>query len=363
MNYKEMKDKKILFLVPYPLHRAPSQRFRVELFFDVLQQNNISYKVNSFIDEATWAILYQHGSFLRKAWGIAKGFLRRIKAVLFTVHHYDYIFIHREASPLGPPVFEWIISKLWRKKIIYDFDDAIWIPNITKENRFVSWIKAFWKIKYICKWAYKVVGGNDYLCNYARKYNSNVVLIPTCVDVINHHVGIKDQHTEKVVIGWTGSHSTMIFLNTILDVLQKITKNFNTETIIISNKAPTFNLDNMRFIPWSKTSEMKDLLQMNIGIMPLQNDPWGEGKCGFKLVQYMSLGIPAVASPVGVNKQIIEEGINGSLCTTKEEWYNSLAILIKDRQLRTSMGIAGKQRIAAKYSVQANAGSFLGLFN
>lgn len=364
MSFKEeINSKRVLFIVPYPLHKAPSQRFRVELFFPLLQQYNTDYKVESFIDEASWNILYMHGSFLQKVWGIIKGFLRRIKTVLFTVSHYDYIFIHRESSPLGPPVFEFIISKIWRKKIIYDVDDAIWIPNTTKENKLVSWIKAFWKVKYICKWAYKVVGGNDYLCNYARKYNSNVFLIPTCVDVVNHHVGCKDQHTEKIVIGWTGSHSTMIFLNSILEVLQKITKDFNTETIIISNKAPQFHLDNMRFIPWNESSEIADLLQMNIGIMPLEDDPWCEGKCGFKLIQYMSLCIPAIASPIGVNKEMIEEGINGLLCTTKEEWYNSLVILIQNEQLRVKMGLAGKEKVAATYSVQANAGSFLGLFN
>ncbi len=358
-----MKNRNILFLVPYPLHRAPSQRFRVELFFPILEQNNIHYKVKSFIDEATWNILYQNGSTLQKVWGILKGFLRRIKTVLFTVPYYDYIFIHREASPIGPPIFEWVISKLWRKKIIYDFDDAIWIPNTTKENKLVNWIKAFWKVKYICKWAYKVVGGNDYLCNYARKYNSNVVLIPTCVDVVNQHIGLKDQRTSKVVIGWTGSHSTMVFLNSILEVLQKITREFNTETIIISNKAPQFHLDNMRFIPWNESSEINDLLQMNIGIMPLEDDPWCEGKCGFKLIQYLSLGIPSIASSIGVNKEIIEEGINGFLGSTKEEWYNALSVLIRDEKLRVKMGIAGKEKVVAKYSIQANAGSFLGLFN
>ena len=354
---------KVLFLVPYPLHKAPSQRFRVELFFPVLQKANVSYKVETFLDPFTWTILYSNASSFKKLLGVLKGFLRRLYVVLFTVAPYDYVFIHREVSPIGPPVFEWIISKLWRKKIIYDFDDAIWIPNTSNENKVVSWFKAFWKIKYICKWAYKVVGGNDYLCNYAKKFNSNVILIPTCVDVVNQHTGIKDQHTDKIVIGWTGSHSTMFFLNNVIDVLHQIAKEFNTEIIIISNRAPQFNLHNMRFIPWNESSEIHDLMEMNIGIMPLEDDPWCEGKCGFKLIQYMSLGIPAIASPIGVNKKIIEEGVNGSLCTTNKEWYNSLVNLIKNKDLRIQMGLAGRKKVLANFSLQANAGSFLALFN
>src|SRR5690606_18866349 len=119
---------------------------------------------------------------MQKAAGIIKGYLNRLKTTLIDVHQYDYVFVHREAAPMGPPVFEWIVSKLWRKKMIYDFDDAIWIPNTSAENRLAGWLKCVWKVKHICKWSHTVVGGNKYLCDFARQYNDNVVLIPTCVD-------------------------------------------------------------------------------------------------------------------------------------------------------------------------------------
>ncbi|HVG39984.1 MAG TPA: hypothetical protein VM888_00135, partial [Chitinophagaceae bacterium] len=225
-------EKKVLFLVPYPLHRAPSQRFRVELFLPILQKANITYKVETFLDGATWTILYSKASAAKKAWGVFKGFLKRLYVVLFIVPRYHYIFVHREASPVGPPIFEFIISKIWRKKMIYDFDDAIWIPNTSQENKIVSWFKAFWKVKYICRWSYKVVGGNNYLCNYAQQFNHQVILIPTCVDVMQHHNLVKEQASEKVVIGWTGSHSTMKYLDQILPVLEKVTNDFPIETVI-----------------------------------------------------------------------------------------------------------------------------------
>jgi glycosyltransferase involved in cell wall biosynthesis len=360
----QSRTPKVLFLVPYPLHRAPSQRFRVELFLPVLEKTGITYHIQTFLDEKTWDVLYKKGSALQKGWGVIKGYARRLKAVLVEVPRYDYVFIHREAAPLGPPLFEWIIAKLWRKKIIYDFDDAIWIPNTSRENKLVGWFKAFWKIKYICSWAHKVVGGNDYLCTYARQYNNNVVLIPTCVDVERRHNRVKDQHTtDTVVIGWTGSHSTMTFLEPLVPVLGELVQQHRIEVVIISNKEPSFSFHGLRYLPWSEATEIEDLLQLHIGIMPLEADPWCEGKCGFKLVQYLALGIPAVASPVGVNQSIVEEDVNGYLCSTSEDWKEALQSLIGDARKRMAMGAAGHRKIVEHYSIQAHAGRFTGLFN
>lgn len=363
MQVKLMANKKVLFLLPYPLYRAPSQRFRVEAYFKILEKEGIEFSTDTFLDEAAWEVLYQKGSSVQKAWAVIKGFLKRLKTVLFLAPRYNYVFVHREASPIGPPVFEFILSKLLRKKMIYDFDDAIWIPNTSQENKIVSWVKAFWKIKFICKWAYVVAGGNNYLCNYASQFNQNVQLLPTCVDVVNKHNLLATQNNEKVVIGWTGSHSTMIYLNDILPVLQKISADFVVEFLIISNKPPTFQLSNLKFIKWQETTEVQDLAQINIGIMPLKDDAWSEGKCGFKLIQYLSLGIPAVASPVGVNKNIIVEGENGFLCNDDQEWHEALTILIEDETMRKEMGRRGREKIIKEYSIQANAGVFLGLFN
>jgi glycosyltransferase involved in cell wall biosynthesis len=358
-----MNNRRVLFLLPYPVRRAPSQRFRIELFLPTLQKAGFHYHIQTFLDEATWKILYKKGSSHRKAWGVLKGFGRRLKAILFDVPRYDYVFIHREAAPLGPPFFEWVITKIWRKKLIYDFDDAIWIPNTSQENKLVGWFKAFWKIQYICSWAYKVVGGNDYLCSYARQYNKNVVLIPTCVDTEGGHNRLKDQRTDKVVIGWTGSHSTMSFLEPLVPVLKKIVREQDVELVIISNKAPAFSIPGLQFLPWQEATEIEDLLQLHIGIMPLEADPWCEGKCGFKLIQYLALGIPAVASPVGVNQYIIEEGVNGYLCSTSKEWEKALTVLVKEEQKRVVMGAAGRKKIEEHYSLQAQAGLFLDLFS
>src|SRR5215208_6971898 len=147
------RRKNVLFLVPYPLHKAPSQRFRVEFFLPVLKENGIGYKIEPFLDDKTWDVLYKRSSVLKKAWGVLKGFMKRCKVVFFTAHRFDYVFVHREASPVGPPVFEFFVGRILRKKMIYDFDDAIWMSNTVTPNPFIDWIRAFWKIRYICKWS------------------------------------------------------------------------------------------------------------------------------------------------------------------------------------------------------------------
>jgi len=353
----------VLFLVPYPEKHAPSQRFRVELYEPYMPQMHIRYKIASFMDNRTWDILYKKGSSLQKAIGVLKGYLRRLKHVFWDVYQYDYVFVHREAAPLGPPIFEWIVSKLWRKKMIYDFDDAIWIPNTSNENKIVAWFKAFWKVKYICRWSYKVVGGNDYLCKYAAQYNEHVVRIPTCVDMELKHNKIKTHKEGNVVVGWTGSHSTLSYLNKIIPTIKKLQDSFDFTFLIIANKKPDLPLNNYRFIQWTEETEIDDLMNIDIGIMPLQADEWSEGKCGFKLIQYLSLGIPAIADPVGVNKIIIEDGINGYLCTTENEWGNKLKLLITDAHLRQRLGEAGRQKMLKEYSIQSQKENFANLFS
>ena len=213
---------------------------------------------------------------------------------------------------------------------------------VQAQNPIADWIKANWKIKYICKWSYKVVGGNEYLCNYAMQYCPNVTMIPTCVDTVKKHNRLNNQDREKVSVGWTGSHSTMKYLDKMVPMLEKLIQLLDVNMIIIANKPPTFSLSNMEFIQWSEENEVDDLLKIDIGIMPLESDPWCEGKCGFKLIQYLALGIPAIASPVGVNKKIIEQGINGYLCEHENEWTETLTALIKNSLLRKEMGARGK---------------------
>jgi len=352
---------KVFFLVPYPLRKAPSQRFRVELFLPELERAGVKYKLQCFLDENTWEILYKKGYFLSKTWGVLKGFIRRLGWTFFIAPFYDYIFIHREASPIGPPFVEWWVAKVLRKKIIYDFDDAIWMANTVTPNRFVDWIRACWKIKYLCSWSHQVIGGNEYLCDYARNYNTNVLLIPTSVDTCRNPV---KEHTDNrtPTIGWTGSHTTMNYLKAIFPTIQKLESKYDFTFLVIANKKPDLALRSLQFLPWNEETEIADLLKIDIGVMPMFNDPFSQGKCGFKIIQYMALGIPALASPVGVNSNIIENKVNGFLCNNEKDWHEKLSLVLDSSQLRTELGLMGRKKIEEKFSLKANKHRFLAVF-
>ena len=352
---------KILFITPYPFNSAPSQRFRFEQYFDLLRQHDIHFVQQSFLSDNTWKILYAPGRYFRKFFGIIAGFARRT-TLLFSINKFDFIFIHREASPIGPPIFEWIIAKICQGKIIYDFDDSIWLPNTSGSNKLVSGLKWHHKVASICKWSYKISCGNRFLMDFARHYNSNIQLNPTTIDTNHYHNRVKDQCSEKVTIGWTGSHSTVRYLDLVGSILQTIEQEYPIEFRVISDLQPQLDLKSLQFTSWRKDTEVEDLLAINIGIMPLSEDAWSKGKCGFKALQYMSLGIPAVASPVGVNKEIIDDGINGYLCATDSDWKKALTILITDENLRVEMGKKAREKIVERYSVEANSANFLSLF-
>ena len=277
---------------------------------------------------------------------------------------YDFVFIHREATPLGPPIIEWVIAKVFRKKIIYDFDDAIWLPNTSQENKIAAALKYHSKVRSICKWSFLVTCGNSYLAGYARQFNKNVKVVPTTIDTKYHKKqgGRNNRFKSTCVIGWTGTHSTEKYLEEIIPVLQELEKDYSFVFRVISNHNPKLSLKSFEYTQWDKATEISDLLQFDIGVMPLENNEWTLGKCGFKGLQYMALGIPTIMSPVGVNKDIILQGENGFLASSPKEWKVVLSQLMEDEMLRMEIGGRGVGTIAKYYSVEANEKVYLSLF-
>ncbi|MEN7549608.1 glycosyltransferase family 4 protein [Rapidithrix thailandica] len=355
---------KILILAPYPKTVAPSQRFRFEQYLEAVREKGWKYDYVPFIDETTWAILHQPGQFVKKALGILRAFLKRF-FLLSKLSSYDYVFIHREASHIGPPLFEWLIAKVFRKKMIYDFDDAIWLPNFSKHNESFHWLKMYGKVKSIMKWSYKISAGNRYLADFARKYNPEaaIVINPTTIDTEHYHNQVKDQSSNPLVIGWTGTLTTTKYLKDIVPALKDLEQKYNFEFHVIANEDPEYELKSYRFVKWKKETEIEDLLQFNVGVMPLVDDAWAKGKCGFKALQYMALGIPALVSPVGVNEDIVDHQRNGFVCRKQQDWYEGLEQLLKDAEARTNMGEEARKKIEDYYSVKANTKNFLSLFS
>ncbi len=359
----ESTKKKILFVTPYPFGKAPSQRFRFEQYWNILSENH-ELKLASFWNDKSWDILYYPSHKFQKFFHLIAGFTKRIM-LLFYLKKYDYIFIHREAAPIGLPFFEWITTKILRKKTIFDFDDAIWLPNVSQSNKFAIFFKANWKTKKIAKWATTVSCGNKFLAEFISKYNNEVKIIPTTIDTEKvHTIKHKTCTTNKktITIGWTGTVTTLNHLDIIIPVIQKLEKNYNIIFKVICNKNPEYKLNSFEYTKWNKQTEISDLLTFDIGIMPLPDNEWSKGKCGFKGLQYMALEIAPVMSPVGVNTEIISNGTNGLLANNNKEWYNALSSLIESEKLRKKLGKAARKSVIDKYSVKANYEKYFELF-
>ncbi len=361
----DRSNRRIYFLIPYPPGSAPGQRFRFEQYLGLLAANGNSIKLFPFLTTETYKILYRPGNYYQKIAGVLRGFMKRLISLPQLLQGH-FIFVFREATPIGPPFMEWLIARLFRKKIIYDFDDAIWMPNTSVENRIISRLKWHSKVKSICRWSYRVSCGNEFLAGFARELNGSVVVNPTTIDTEKQHNPSlyppgKESQTFKA--GWTGTHSTLFYLNPLLPVFESLHKKYpQFRIVIIADRKPNWNLPCLEFIQWDKSTEVEDLLKFDIGIMPLTEDPWSMGKCGFKALQYMSLEIPALVSPVGINAKIVDHGIHGFHCASMEEWYQYIEYLIVNKNECPRLGKRGREKVIAHYSVGSNAATFLALF-
>ncbi len=350
-------------MVPYPKSEAPSQRFRFEQYFSFLLNNDIQVKFNSFYNYSLWIKIYDpESSSIDKFFGVIRGYLRRVR-VLFICHQFEFIFIHREITPFGPAIFEWILSRIFNNKIIYDLDDAIWLKDNKSENRIFTFLKNRSKVNRILKLSYKVSCCNNYLASYCKRYNKNVILNPTTIDT-NYHIPKKKRASmsNKIVIGWTGTHTTLKYLDLVVPILQELGLESDFIFMVIANQNPELKLNNYIFVPWNKSTEIADLQKIDIGVMPLYDNEWEHGKCGFKALQFMALEIPVLVSPVGVNNIIVDHGINGFHCAVDSDWKKFLLELISSLEKRIKMGKNGRKYIVKNYSVDSNADNFLSLF-
>lgn len=345
-----MKKGPYHFLLIYPLQTAPSQRFRFEQFFPLLRKHGISYTTNSFYDDKTFSILYKKNNRFVLALRLLSCFLRRCRHMFF-LRRYQYIFIQRGAAPFGPPLFEWIIRFIYRKPIIYDFDDAIWMSPQANESKLSKWVKAYYKVKKICSWSHLVIAGNQHLSDYAKQFCKHVFIIPTVVDTEKF---MPDDTVIKmpVTIGWTGSHTTLPYLQSLEPVLSRLQKKYNISLKVIANKPPSFKDVNFEFVEWSEENEVNELRKIDIGIMPLPLDEWTKGKCGFKAIQYMALEKAAVVSAVGVNNEIIDHGKNGFVCSNDGDWEKELSYLIEHSEKLPEIGKRARDRITKDFSLE-----------
>lgn len=355
---------RILFWVPYPTEGA-SNRLRIEQYCPYLEKFDIKFSIRAFWSKSAFSVLYKKRHLFKKLLFFILGTLFRVFDILQILHRYDIIFIHRESHPIFGTLFDAILSASG-KPIIFDFDDAIFLPASSRTNIFAKKFKNPEKIINIIKISKHIIAGNNYLADFALKYNRAVTVIPTVIDTQTYYpdLNFKNRQLDKVVIGWMGSATTIDFVALLENVFIELSKKYkNIEFKIVGGEFFIPSLSNVRAKPWSLREEIDDLRDFDIGIMPMPDNEWTKGKCGFKAILYMSLGIPTVCSPVGINKDIVTEGVNGLLADKEDEWIKKLSILIESAELRRKIGLAGRKTVEEKYSLIANAPKFLAVIN
>jgi len=350
---------RILFIAAHRPDRSPSQRFRFEQYFDFLRANGFECDFSFLLNEREDKTFYSKGKVLAKINVFVDSWKRRQHDVM-VASSYDIIFIQREAFMTTAIRFEKIFAKSGAK-VIFDFDDAIWKLDISDGNKMFKWLKDPSKTPKIISLSHHVIAGNPYLADYAKQYNQNVTVIPTTIDTNYHLRKTAYQDKDKICIGWTGSLTTIKHFRLAEGILKKL-KNKYGEKIhfkVIGEKSYRNEELGVVGIPWNRKTEITELEDIDIGIMPLEDDEWSKGKCGFKGLQYMAMEIPAVLANVGVNTEIIQHGENGYIAKNDEEWFELLSQLIDSFELRKRLGKAGRKTIEEKYSVESQKGRYL----
>ncbi|PBQ31486.1 glycosyl transferase family 1 [Sphingobacteriaceae bacterium] len=352
----------VIILCAHRPKRSPSQRYRFEQYLTFLEQQGFYFTFSYLLNEEDDITFYSQGNILAKVFILLKSVLRRIKDV-FRFKNYDIIFIQRETSFFGTAYFE----KCARKSgayVIFDFDDSIWLADTSPGNKKWEFIKKPEKFFEAISRANIVIAGNAYLADKAKDVNLHTVVIPTTIDTNFHIPKPELRNKEVLTIGWSGSISTIKHFETLLPVLVKIKDRYKEKVKfkILGDKTYSNPLLEIEALGWTENTEVDIINSFDIGLMPLPDDEWAKGKCGLKALSYMACEVPSVLSPVGVNTTIIQNGVNGFLATNEQEWFDILSQLIENKELRSTIGKAGRETVLKKYSVDAQKYNYLSIF-
>ena len=343
-----MKSSHILLLSRYPRLGA-SSRLRFFQYLPYLEKTGFSFTIRPFFEDNYLTDLYNGKMPL---FSVLKSYIARLGTVL-SATRFDAIWMEAE-------LFRWL--PVWVEEallpsgvpLVVDYDDAIF--DWYESQRFPGVSRLLGqKINKIMATADLVVVGNDYLGKRARLAGARrIEKVPTVVDIDRYFVSDRDV-TRCVTVGWIGTPFTAKFLSHISEALQAVVNKYGVNIVVVGAKPQQWDGLPVEVRPWQENTEVAEIQDFDIGLMPLPDEPYERGKCGYKLIQYMACGKPVVASPVGANTEIVRHGENGFLATTTDEWIDALSRLIEDPNLRFRMGQAGRSLVERDYSLQVQA--------
>lgn len=345
----------VLVLTRYSRMGA-SSRLRMLQYIETGSLGDARFEIYPLLDDAYLRTIYakKRVSLL----SLARAYCKRL-LVLFRVRKFDVVWIEKELFPNFPSWFEYWLARSGIPYLV-DYDDAIFHNYDVSLNPFKRLLKN--KIRNVMRHAALVVPGNPYLAHHALEAGARrVEIFPTVIDLQRYSSPDKFAGEKPFVIGWIGSPSTVKFLRPLLPVLKRLAAIFPIELAVIGGQLDATECNFIRYIAWQEKTEVMEIHRFDVGIMPLVDEPWERGKNGGKLIQYMACGKAVIASPVGVNVEIVQAGVNGLLADTEEAWFNALSMLITNPEVREKMGQKGRAMVEEKYCVQVTGPRLLHL--
>lgn len=348
---------KVLFL-PKHEYMGASSRYRTLQYIPFLKEKNIDYDISPLFSDEYLKYKYENGKENKLI--TIKRILKRIKTILIDAPKYDVLVIEKELIPYFPPLLEYYL-KFRKISYIVDYDDAVW-HNYDKHRIFL--VRAFlkYKIKTVMDNATTIIGGSEYIIDYAKHSKcQNIVKIPTVIDIEKYKCNKTYNEENLFILGWIGSPSSSQYILEINDMLKNFTTKYNAIVHLVGfDKKLANKLDfKYKIIPWSEKSEVEEICKFNVGIMPLSDTPFERGKCGFKLIQYMGCNKTVIASSVGENNHIIKDNKTGFLVRNNNEWFNTLVKLYNSKKLCIEMGNLAYESILNNYSLHAVQNKYL----
>lgn len=277
--------------------------------------------------------------------------MSKLLQLLYAARQVDVVFIQKRLFN------DRVLSLIQRAndRIVYDFDDAMYSASAPFEVEPGILRKTRRNLTVILDQSKLVIAGNAYLALYARQHNRNVMVIPTAIDT-DRFAYQEEPPAKELVIGWIGNSENLHYLQTLQGVFTLLAQRYGNNVLLrVVSGVPyssqgALKVDNQI---WTLDTEIHHLRSFHIGVSPLTDDEWTRGKCGFRALQYMAVGVPAVVSPVGVNRDIVNDGVNGFLAESEEEWFAKLSQLIEKRDLRRRFGQRGRRTVERDYSLSA----------
>ena len=330
-------------------------RYRVLKFAEMLEADGYDCRVCLPSSHAVWERLWVHNVRAGKVAYLLWCLLARLAQMRHVIGA-DVVIIRGSLmyGGYGPPLLERLCSLL-NDRMVYDIDDAVWVAPDGVDSAFQKLVDLNWLWKVAALSRHGIVG-NEYLAEQVLGLSPETTVIPTCIDMDTHTQKTYPQRGagEPVVLGWTGLYTNLVNMQAIEPVLQKLAKEFPIKLLVATGKPYKLEGIEVENHHWEPGREVWYLQAPDIGLMPLLDTPSTRGKCAFKALQYMGVGTPCVISPVGMNSDIIEDGVDGCLADTPEAWEEKLRALISNPALRERMGRAARERVIARYSHEAN---------